>query len=114
MTRNKPLALAAIVGTAFILNACVSNNSGQGNNQPGYGNAPVDISDLYNGSEGHAKQQLSRRGFNQVGEKPGGTFNNSWWLNSRTRQCFQLETANGKVMTLNSMPLGDCHSRNGQ
>jgi hypothetical protein len=120
MSHRKVLALTAIVSSVFVLDACVvappnqNYNPGQGYNQPGYGSAPVNVSDLYNSAEGYARQQLGARGFQQVGEQLGGQFNNSWWLNANTHQCFQLETADGKVMTLNSIPPGNCHAPNGQ
>jgi hypothetical protein len=63
---------------------------------------PVDVADLNNSTASYAEQQLRARGFNQTRSiPPSNGFSNSWWLNSRTNQCFQLETANGKVMTLN-------------
>jgi len=117
MSQRKPLALTAIAGAAFVLNACVmpppnpNYNPGQGYNQPGYGSAPVNVSDLANGAEeGYARQQLSVRGFSSGRRADGGQFDNSWWLNSGTNQCFQLETAGGKVMTLNPVTSGGCHA----
>jgi hypothetical protein len=60
------------------------------------------VSDLNSSTASYAEQQLQARGFNQTRSiPPSNGFSNSWWLNSRTNQCFQLETANGKVMTLN-------------
>jgi len=118
--RNKPLALIAVVSSATLLNACMVStpnqnyNPSSSYNRPTHSGAPVDVSDLNNGAENYAKQQLSARGFNQVGEKLGAQFNNTWWLNANTNQCFQLETAGGKVMTLNPTSPTYCHAPNGQ
>ncbi|WP_262966556.1 hypothetical protein [Methylobacter psychrophilus] len=62
----------------------------------------VEVSDLNSSTASYAEQQLQARGFTQIRSiPPSNGFSNSWWLNSRTNQYFQLETANGKVMTLN-------------
>jgi hypothetical protein len=69
---------------------------------------PVDVSNLNNSTASYAEQQLQARGFNQTLSKPPSNgFSNSWWFNSGTHQCFQLETANRKVMTLNPKTLQD-------
>jgi hypothetical protein len=113
---SKPLALAAIAGTALVLDACVIAPPNQ-SYPPGQGYgpaAPVDVSDLYNSAEGYARQQLYARGFRQVDENWSGRFNNTWWSNSNTRQCLVLETADSKVMSLNSRPPQDCRAPRGQ
>ena len=109
MTRSqKYLSLSVIFSTSIAITGCIVNPSAQ--NQPAantnsyynQNSGPVDVSDLNNSTASYAEQQLQARGFNQTRSiPPSNGFSNSWWLNSRTHQCFQLETANGKVMTLN-------------
>ena len=109
MTRSKKyLSLTVIFSTSIAITGCIVSPSAQ--NQPAantnsyynQNSGPVDVSDLNNSSASYAEQQLQARGFNQTRSiPPSNGFSNSWWLNSRTNQCFQLETANGKVMTLN-------------
>jgi hypothetical protein len=109
MTRSqKYLSLSVIFSTAIAITGCIVTPTAQ--NQPAantnsyynQNSAPVNVSDLNNSSASYAEQQLQARGFNQTRSiPPSNGFSNSWWLNSRTNQCFQLETANGKVMTLN-------------
>lgn len=109
MTRSKKyLSLSVIFSTAIAITGCIVTPTAQ--NQPAantnsyynQNSAPVNVSDLNNSSASYAEQQLQARGFNQTRSiPPSNGFSNSWWLNSRTNQCFQLETANGKVMTLN-------------
>jgi hypothetical protein len=109
MTRSKKyLSLTVIFSISIAITGCIVNPSAQ--NQPAantnsYNNQssiPVDVSDLNSSSASYAEQQLQARGFNQTRSiPPSNGFSNSWWLNSRTHQCVQLETANGKVMTLN-------------
>jgi hypothetical protein len=101
----------AIAGTVLILTACVvtphnpNYNPGQGYDGQA---APVDVSDLRGGAANHAKQQLRARGFTQVGQSQTGRFHNTWWANSATNQCFQLEATGGQVMTLNSASPSQC------
>ena len=109
MTRSKKyLSLSVIFSTAIAITGCIVNPPAQ--NQPvantnsyyNQNSGPVDVSDLNNSTASYAEQQLRARGFNQTRSiPPSNGFSNSWWHNSRTNQCFQLETANGKVMTLN-------------
>jgi len=109
MTRSKKyLSLSVIFSTAIAITGCIVNPPAQ--NQPvantnsyyNQNSGPVDVSDLNNSTASYAEQQLRARGFNQTRSiPPSNGFSNSWWLNLRTNQCFQLETANGKVMTLN-------------
>ena len=109
MTRSKKyLSLSVIFSTSIAITGCIVNPSAQNqpaantNNYNNQSSMPVDVSDLNNSSASYAEQQLQARGFNQTRSiPPSNGFSNSWWLNSRTHQCFQLETANGKVMTLN-------------
>jgi hypothetical protein len=117
---SKALALAAISGTAFVLNGCVASppnpgyNAGAGYNAPSYAGTPVDVSDLRNGAAGQAKQQLRARGFRQVGQSQSGQFHNTWWLNANTNQCFQLEASGGQVMTLNQAVPAECQGSGAQ
>jgi hypothetical protein len=109
MTRSKKyLSLSVIFSISIAITGCIVNPPAQ--NQPvantnsyyNQSSGPVDVSDLNNSTASYAEQQLRARGFNQTRSiPPSNGFSNSWWLNSRTNQCFQLETANGKVMTLN-------------
>ena len=109
MTRSqKYLSLSVIFSTSIAITGCIVNPPAQ--NQPvantnsyyNQNSGPVDVSDLNDSTASYAEQQLRARGFNQTRSiPPSNGFSNSWWLNSRTNQCFQLETANGKVMTLN-------------
>jgi hypothetical protein len=113
---GKPLALAAISGTALVVAGCVvspsspSYNAGAGYNAPGYAGAPVDVSDLRGGAANHAKQQFRARGFRQVGQSQSGQFHNTWWLNANTKQCFQLEASGGQVMTINQASPAECQA----
>jgi len=109
MTRSKKyLSLSVIFSTAIAITGCIVTPTAQNppaantNSYYNQNSAPVNVSDLNNSSASYAEQQLQARGFNQTRSiPPSNGFSNSWWLNSRTHQCFQLETANGKVMTLN-------------
>ncbi len=105
---QKYLSLSVIFSISIAITGCIVNPAAQ--NQPAantnsyynQNSAPVNVSDLNNSTASYAEQQLQARGFNQTRSiPPSNGFSNSWWLNSRTNQCFQLETANGKVMTLN-------------
>ena len=105
---NKTLALTAIFSITFAITGCIVNPPAQNqpaantNNYNNQSSIPVDVSDLNSSTARYAEQQLQARGFNQTRSiPPSNGFSNSWWLNSRTNQCFQLETADGKVMTLN-------------
>jgi len=105
---NKFISLTAIFSIVLAITGCANNPPVQNqpavntNNYNNQSSMPVDVSDLNNGAASYAEQQLQARGFNQTRSIPlSNRFSNSWWLNSRTNQCFQLETANGKVMTLN-------------
>ena len=115
MTHSKKyLSLSIILGTTLAITGCIVAPPNQNQNnqyQPAtnannsYNNqnpTPVDVSDINNSSASYAEQQLQARGFYQTRSTPPSSagFSNGWWLNSGTRQCFQLETADGKVMTL--------------
>lgn len=115
---RRPVALTVIAGITLVLDACAIappnlDRPGAGDNRPGISGAPAGVSDLYNSAENYAKQQLRGRGFNQVDAQPGAQFNNTWWLNTNTDQCFQLKTASGKVMTLTAQPPPDCRAPDG-
>lgn len=116
MTHSKKyLSSSIILGIALAITGCIVSPPNQNqinqyqpdtNTNNSYNNQnsiPVDVSDLNNSSASYAEQQLQARGFNQTRSTPPSSagFSNSWWLNSGTKQCFQLETANGNVMTLN-------------
>jgi hypothetical protein len=108
---KKNLSLTFAFCTVVAISDCIASPASQNNqlsspankdNSSNASSATVDVSDLYNRDSSHAIQQLQARGFTQTRSiPPSNGFSNSWWLNSRTNQCFQLETANGKVMTLN-------------
>jgi hypothetical protein len=105
---NKTLTLTAVFSIALAITGCIvtppAQNQSAANTNSYYNqnSAPVDVSDLNNSTVSYAEQQFQARGFTQTRSvPPSNGFSNSWWLNSRTNQCFQLETANGKVMTLN-------------
>lgn len=71
--------------------------------------ARVDYSDLYNGSDMHAERELEKRGFVAVdGSQSSSGFSNLWLFNRKTGQCVQLETAEGKVMTINEVTHPKC------
>jgi hypothetical protein len=71
--------------------------------------AKVDFSDLYNGSDMRAQRQLEKRGFVAVdGSQSSSGFSNLWLFNRRTGQCVQIETAEGKVMTINEVKHPKC------
>ena len=71
--------------------------------------AKVDFSDLYNGSDMRAERQMEKRGFVAVdGSQSSSGFSNLWLFNRRTGQCVQLETAEGKVMTINEVKHPKC------
>ena len=108
---KKNLSLIVAFCTVVVISDCIASPAIQNNqfifpankdNSSNSSSASVDVSDLLNSDSSHAIQQLQARGFTQTRSiPPSNGFSNSWWLNSRTNQCFQLETANGKVMTLN-------------
>jgi hypothetical protein len=87
-----------------------SNYYGAANNSP----KPVDISDLYNTESTYAIKQLKSRGFDLMGQTHSQGFENTWWFNRTTHQCFQLEAAGGRVMTLNSRRQENCHTPGGR
>jgi hypothetical protein len=69
----------------------------------------VDFDDLRIGSDMHAERELENRGFVAVhGSQSASGFSNLWMFNRKTGQCVQLETAEGKVMTLNEVTHPKC------
>jgi hypothetical protein len=112
------LLLSIVLCNALVVTGCAVHPSNQNqttDNSNSYNNqksTPVDISDLDNTSASYAVQQLRIRGFNQVGAKPASStgVGQSWWLNLPTNQCFQLDIANNKVMTLTPKSSQDCHN----
>jgi hypothetical protein len=103
---NKFLSLIAIFSIALAITGCVNppaQNQPVSNTNNNYqSGVPVDVSDLNSSNASYAEQQLQARGFNQIRSTPMSSagFSNSWWFNLGSNQCFQLETSNGKVMTL--------------
>ncbi len=120
---NKYLSLTVALCTVPAITACVASPSKQNNqlsspanknnsSNSNYSSAPVDVSDLNNSNESDAVQQLRTRGFNQVGAKPASStgISQSWWLNLPANQCFQLDMANHKVMSIAPKSSQDCHN----
>ena len=70
--------------------------------------APVNYDDLRIGSEMAAERGLESRGFVTVDGGESNGFSNLWMYNRNTGQCVQLETADGKVMTLNEVTHPKC------
>lgn len=71
--------------------------------------AKVDFDDLRIGSDMHAERELEKRGFVTVdGSQSASGFSNLWMFNRKTGQCVQLETAEGKVMTINEVKHPKC------
>jgi hypothetical protein len=68
----------------------------------------VDVEDLKVGSEMGAERELEKRGFQIVDGGQSGMFSNLWFYHPKTGQCLQLETADGKVMTLNEVSNPKC------
>ncbi len=56
-----------------------------------------------------AQRELENRGFVAVdGSQSASGFSNLWMFNRQTGQCVQLETAEGKVMTINEVTHPKC------
>jgi hypothetical protein len=69
----------------------------------------VDFDDLRIGSASRAERGLEDRGFVAVdGSQSASGFSNLWMFNRKTGQCVQLETAEGKVMTINEVTHPKC------
>ena len=69
----------------------------------------VDFDDLRSGSDMAAQRELENRGVVAVdGSQSASGFSNLWMFNSKTGQCVQLETAEGKVMTINQVTHPQC------
>jgi len=97
------LATAALAAVA--LTACVEESS----TRSGAGmQAPVNYDDLRVGSDMAAERGLESRGFVTVDGGESNGFSNLWMYNRNTGQCVQLETADGKVMTLNEVTHPKC------
>lgn len=92
------LLLSIVLGITLAVTGCVVHPSNQNQSANNTQNStPVDISDFYNSSASYAIQRLQARSIPSANR-----LSHRWWLNSKTNQCFQRETANGKVITLNS------------
>lgn len=110
MKKNGTLGFLLLV--AFGLTACIvetgptNGSSSQGAGQP---QPKVDFDDLRVGGDMRAERELENRGFVAVdGSESDRGFSNLWMFNRRTGQCVQLETADGKVMTLNEVTHPKC------
>jgi hypothetical protein len=91
---------------AVALSACVEESS----IRSGAGmQASVNFDDLRTVSAMEAERGLESRGFVAVdGGQSSSGFSNLWMYNRQTGQCVQLETAEGKVMTLNKVTHPKC------
>jgi hypothetical protein len=90
---------------AVALTACVEESG----TRPSAGTqAPVNYDDLRVGSDMAAERGLESRGFVTVDGGESNGFSNLWMYNRNTGQCVQLETAGGKVMTLNEVTHPKC------
>lgn len=103
---NSFLKITAAGLAAVALSACVEESS----TRSGSGmQAPVNFDDLRTGSERHAERGLERRGFVAVdGSQSDSGFSHLIMYNRQTGQCVDLETAEGKVMTLNEVTHPKC------
>jgi len=102
---NTFLKIAAAGLAAVALTACVEESS----TRSGAGmQAPVNYDDLRVGSDMAAERGLESRGFVTVDGGESNGFSNLWMYNRNTGQCVQLETADGKVMTLNEVTHPKC------
>ena len=102
---NTVLKIAAVGLAAVALSACVEESSAR--SDAGM-QAPVNYDDLRIGSEMAAERGLESRGFVAVDGGESNGFSNLWMYNRNTGQCVQLETADGKVMTLNEVTHPKC------
>ena len=68
----------------------------------------VNYDDLRRGSDMDAERGLENRGFVTVDGGESNGFSNLWMYNPQTGQCVQLETADGKVMTINEVTHPKC------
>ena len=102
---NTLLKLTAAGLAAVALTACVEESS----TRSGAGmQAPVNYDDLRVGSDMAAERGLESRGFVTVDGGESNGFSNLWMYNRNTGQCVQLETAGGKVMTINEVTHPKC------
>jgi hypothetical protein len=97
--------ITAATLAAVALTACVEESG----TRPSAGTqAPVNYDDLRVGSDMAAERGLESRGFVTVDGGESNGFSNLWMYNRNTGQCVQLETAGGKVMTLNEVSNPKC------
>jgi hypothetical protein len=102
---NTFVKIAAAGLAAVALTACVEESS----TRSGAGmQAPVNYDDLRIGSDMAAERGLESRGFVTVDGGESNGFSNLWMYNRNTGQCVQLETAGGKVMTINEVTHPKC------
>jgi hypothetical protein len=97
--------ITAATLAAVALTACVEESG----TRPSAGTqAPVNYDDLRVGSDMAAERGLESRGFVTVDGGESNGFSNLWMYNRNTGQCVQLETAGGKVMTINEVTHPKC------
>jgi hypothetical protein len=97
------IAVAGVAAAA--LTACVEESG----TRSGAGmQAQVNYDDLRVSSEMAAERGLESRGFVAVDGGESNGFSNLWMYNRNTGQCVQLETAGGKVMTINEVTHPKC------
>jgi hypothetical protein len=70
---------------------------GEGNGQPNYGGGPAQFSDLVGAKAAGVDTDLQSRGFRNVDGFETGNGKGTIWWNSRTRQCLQMITVNGRA-----------------
>lgn len=102
---NSLVKITAAGLAALALSACVEESSTR--SDAGM-QAPVNYDDLRIGSDMAAERGLENRGFVAVDGGESNGFSNLWMYNRQTGQCVQLETAGGKVMTLNEVSHPKC------
>jgi len=102
---NTFLKIATAGLAAVALTACVEESSTR--SSAGM-QGPVDFDDLRTGSDMAAERGLESRGFVTVDGGESNGFSNLWMYNRNTGQCVQLETAGGKVMTINEVTHPKC------
>jgi hypothetical protein len=75
-----------------------NGNSGYSNNSYGSNNGSVDVADLVGAKAAGVESDLKSRGFRNVdGFQSGSNGKGTIWWNSRTRQCMQMITADGRA-----------------
>ncbi len=70
--------------------------------------ALVDLSDLVGGRAAGGESLLIERGFESGRGYKKGSTSYVYWLNSDTKQCVLVATANGRYASINNKPTGEC------